>query len=288
MPEERPWPKRGESALVLAYLEQHHPDKRLYRGAHHDLAKVLGVSYHAAVNVSRYGWYVNGPITAGTRRFTAMQKNANEPRTIKELEALAKSQGWDVIATNNGHFRYIPPDKSKPTVIVTNHVFDQGNRPWLNARADLRRSGMLFGDGTVAGSLPAFPEVEGNESVAEATLEDQEPEAEESAVSLPSPVEERCRRLEEAVALLTAQQDELTARFINFRKAANEGIDGLLELVNASSADLAAANIRIADCEAQWRETIQLISQFDAHIRQVAASVAKADPLAAYRKLLDE
>lgn len=61
---------------------------------------------------------------------------------ITDLMDLARSQGWKVERTNKAtHWRFVPPDKKKPIVIV---AIGEGPRAQENAIAQLRRSGLVI------------------------------------------------------------------------------------------------------------------------------------------------
>ena len=59
----------------------------------------------------------------------------------QELQEIARAQGWRVERTEKGHWRFVPPDKSKRIVVLPGtSVSRSGTR---NALADLRRSGLI-------------------------------------------------------------------------------------------------------------------------------------------------
>lgn len=60
----------------------------------------------------------------------------------REIAQIAIAQGWRVEQTEKGHWRFIPPDKTKRIVIMPGtSVSRSGTR---NALADLRRSGLVI------------------------------------------------------------------------------------------------------------------------------------------------
>ncbi len=54
----------------------------------------------------------------------------------------AKRQGFQVVQTKNGHWRFLPPDKTMNIVIAGGTPSDR--RPTLNLVAELRRSGFVW------------------------------------------------------------------------------------------------------------------------------------------------
>lgn len=57
---------------------------------------------------------------------------------IKRLTALAESQGWRVLPTRNGHYKFFAPDGVHLVVIgVPDHYRDE-----RNAISELRRGGL--------------------------------------------------------------------------------------------------------------------------------------------------
>lgn len=50
------------------------------------------------------------------------------------------AQGWTVTGGGSHHYKCIPPDKSKPMVVLAASVSD--SKAWLRARSFLRRSGL--------------------------------------------------------------------------------------------------------------------------------------------------
>lgn len=61
-------------------------------------------------------------------------------KRVKTLSKQLESDGWTVTATNGGHLRFVPPDKSLPIVHAAATSSDP--RALANLEADLRRSGM--------------------------------------------------------------------------------------------------------------------------------------------------
>jgi hypothetical protein len=70
------------------------------------------------------------------------RKNRDATSSFRhQIEQIALSQGWRVERTEKGHWRFIPPDKSKRIVVLPGtSVSRSGVR---NALADLRRSGLV-------------------------------------------------------------------------------------------------------------------------------------------------
>ncbi len=59
---------------------------------------------------------------------------------LKELKRLAEQQGWRVEPTKGAHWRFVPPDKTKPAIIMAGtSVSRSGLR---NAISLLKRSGL--------------------------------------------------------------------------------------------------------------------------------------------------
>lgn len=67
-------------------------------------------------------------------------------KELQKLMKLARQQGWLVEGTKGGHFRFVPPDSSKPAVISSGTPSD--HRSMLNLRAQLRRSGLKANRGS--------------------------------------------------------------------------------------------------------------------------------------------
>jgi hypothetical protein len=64
----------------------------------------------------------------------------NVSKNIKELIRIAEQQQW-VCQRRTKHYCFIPPDKSKPAVIVSGGSSDKAYRDVLS---DLRRSGLVL------------------------------------------------------------------------------------------------------------------------------------------------
>lgn len=59
---------------------------------------------------------------------------------LKDLRRAAEQQGWTVEASKGGHWKFIPPDKTKPMVVLPGTSVSRcGMR---NALSALRRSGL--------------------------------------------------------------------------------------------------------------------------------------------------
>lgn len=58
----------------------------------------------------------------------------------RKLMKLARSQGWEITATRNGHFRWRSPDKSVAQIISSGSP--SCSRAHKNLLADLRRGGL--------------------------------------------------------------------------------------------------------------------------------------------------
>lgn len=80
----------------------------------------------------------------GTQRERGARKTHRSRDTSsfrRELAEIAIAQGWRVEQTEKGHWRFIPPDRTKRIVILPGtSVSRSGTR---NALADLRRSGLV-------------------------------------------------------------------------------------------------------------------------------------------------
>jgi len=59
--------------------------------------------------------------------------------SVKQLRRAAEAQGWKVEQTRSGHWRFVPPDRAKPIVIVSGTPSD--HRSMRNSLAMLKRSG---------------------------------------------------------------------------------------------------------------------------------------------------
>ncbi|HEX4489664.1 MAG TPA: hypothetical protein VH914_00515 [Acidimicrobiia bacterium] len=60
-------------------------------------------------------------------------------KDTKKLLRNLERQGWTIEATKSGHIRAIPPDTTKPIVIIASTPSD--HRAWKNTIAQLRKSG---------------------------------------------------------------------------------------------------------------------------------------------------
>jgi hypothetical protein len=61
---------------------------------------------------------------------------------IKDILRAAIAQGWEIRKTTQGHFRAVPPDKTKPVVFIGGNTGDF--RAIKNTLAQLRRSGFIW------------------------------------------------------------------------------------------------------------------------------------------------
>ncbi len=59
---------------------------------------------------------------------------------VRQLARRARAQGWRVETLANGHYRFIPPDRSKPMIVTGGTPGDQDFI--RNLVADLRRLGL--------------------------------------------------------------------------------------------------------------------------------------------------
>lgn len=66
--------------------------------------------------------------------------NADYKKRLKSLISTAQSANWVVTLTNNGHWRFVPPDKDKSIVIAPGTASD--HRAIANLEAELKRSGL--------------------------------------------------------------------------------------------------------------------------------------------------
>jgi len=79
--------------------------------------------------------------SVGQRRTRRTRKSRDASSFRREIAEVAVSQGWRVEQTEKGHWRFIPPDRTKRIVILPgSSVSRSGMR---NALADLRRSGLV-------------------------------------------------------------------------------------------------------------------------------------------------
>ncbi len=60
-------------------------------------------------------------------------------KRLNELTSQAQEQDWKVLPTNNGHVKFIPPDKEQEIVIAPGTTTD--HRAAANVLSQLRRSG---------------------------------------------------------------------------------------------------------------------------------------------------
>lgn len=61
-------------------------------------------------------------------------------RDLDQLCRRAVAQGWRYETLSNGHFRLLPPDRTRPAVVLAGSSSDQ--RALRNAISLLRRSGL--------------------------------------------------------------------------------------------------------------------------------------------------
>lgn len=61
---------------------------------------------------------------------------------FKSIRNALKAQGWQVEQTKSGHYKCIPPDRTKPIVISAGSPSDR--RALDNFIARLRRSGFIW------------------------------------------------------------------------------------------------------------------------------------------------
>lgn len=79
--------------------------------------------------------------SVGQKRSRRTRKSRDASSFRRELAEIAVSQGWRVEMTEKGHWRFVPPDRTKRIVIMPGtSVSRSGMR---NALADLRRSGLV-------------------------------------------------------------------------------------------------------------------------------------------------
>lgn len=57
----------------------------------------------------------------------------------RKLVETLKAQGWEIHQLKNNHYRALPPDKTKPIVVIDSTPSD--HRAWQNTISRLRRSG---------------------------------------------------------------------------------------------------------------------------------------------------
>lgn len=90
-----------------------------------------------------------------SRRRTSRRPRVNAKRAsrrhtkdkgVKRLMKLAEKQGWDVQKLPGGHIRFVPPDKSKPMVVMGSTPTSDP-RALKNLTAALRRSGLKANPG---------------------------------------------------------------------------------------------------------------------------------------------
>lgn len=63
-------------------------------------------------------------------------------KDFKSIQKAAKDQGWEFSQTRNGHWKFIPPDKSKPIVYTSGTPSDR--RALDNFIGQMRRSGFRW------------------------------------------------------------------------------------------------------------------------------------------------
>jgi hypothetical protein len=74
--------------------------------------------------------------TTSARRFAPMTRRGE----IEKLARLARAQGWRVEQLANGHYRFVPPDPSKPMTVTGGTPSDK--HFIRNLVANLRRLGL--------------------------------------------------------------------------------------------------------------------------------------------------
>jgi hypothetical protein len=63
-------------------------------------------------------------------------------KTFRDVVAEAKRQGWEVVQTRGGHWRFVPPDPMAPIVYAAGAPSDR--RALDNHIARMRRSGFRW------------------------------------------------------------------------------------------------------------------------------------------------
>jgi hypothetical protein len=64
------------------------------------------------------------------------------PKDFKSVRREAVRQGWTVDETRNGHWKFTPPDRTKPIVYAAGTPLD--HRALDNLISQLRRSGLIW------------------------------------------------------------------------------------------------------------------------------------------------
>jgi hypothetical protein len=68
--------------------------------------------------------------------------SSNSRKDIEALAIEAESQGWTIVRTVKNHFQFIPPDKTKPIVLVESTASNP-KRAMANTLARMRASGFV-------------------------------------------------------------------------------------------------------------------------------------------------
>jgi hypothetical protein len=63
-------------------------------------------------------------------------------KDFKDVRKEAERQGWRTEQTKSGHWRFIPPDPTKPMVVTSSTPSD--HRTLMNFIAELRRKGFVW------------------------------------------------------------------------------------------------------------------------------------------------
>lgn len=63
-------------------------------------------------------------------------------KDFREIRREAERQGWDAVQTRSGHWRFVPPDTTKPIVHTSGTPSDR--RSLDNFIAQMRRSGFRW------------------------------------------------------------------------------------------------------------------------------------------------
>lgn len=66
---------------------------------------------------------------------------SNDKREIQELKRQAEAQGWVVLLTKSGHWKFLPPDRTKGMVICSSTPSDYHTLNLL--RRDLKVRGFV-------------------------------------------------------------------------------------------------------------------------------------------------
>ena len=68
--------------------------------------------------------------------------SSNSRKDIETLAVEAERQGWTVVRTAKNHFQFMPPDKTKPIVLVETTASNP-KRSMANTLARMRASGFV-------------------------------------------------------------------------------------------------------------------------------------------------